>query len=67
MNQDTCVVDAQTLMTEITIQPDGRVFVFGASRQVLEALRLLQPRDRRLTRLFDFLHELRDGGDQHGR
>ncbi|NOX55399.1 MAG: hypothetical protein GXP27_13365 [Planctomycetes bacterium] len=42
-------------MTEITIAPDGRVFLFGTSREVLEALSQLTFRDadldRRLNRI----------------
>ncbi|MBI3466560.1 MAG: hypothetical protein HY000_26395 [Planctomycetes bacterium] len=42
-------------MTEITIAPDGRVFVFGLSLSVLEICRTLNPHDvqlgRRLERL----------------
>jgi hypothetical protein len=41
----------ETLITEITIQPDGRVFVFGTSRQVLEVLESINPNDPRLNRL----------------
>jgi hypothetical protein len=33
--------DDETSLTEITIAPDGRLFVFGASCQVLEALNQL--------------------------
>jgi hypothetical protein len=38
-------------VTEILIQPDGRVFVFGMSRPVLEVLGSLQPEDPRLKTL----------------
>jgi hypothetical protein len=41
----------ETLMTEITILPDGRLYVFGMSRPVLEILRTLDGDDRRLERL----------------
>ena len=37
--------------TEITIQPDGRIYVQGLSREVLEILGTLQPDDPRLRRL----------------
>ena len=36
--------------TEIHIAPDGRVFVFGLSKQVLEVLSGLCPGDRALQR-----------------
>jgi hypothetical protein len=35
-------------VSEITILPDGRVFVLGASRQVLEILETLSPEDAAL-------------------
>jgi|tagenome__1003787_1003787.scaffolds.fasta_scaffold11878922_1 hypothetical protein len=38
----------ETDMTEITIQPDGRIYVFGASKQVLDLLAELSPTDPRL-------------------
>ncbi|HEY8749708.1 MAG TPA: hypothetical protein VIM11_17125 [Tepidisphaeraceae bacterium] len=43
--------DDETSITEITIQPDGRIYVFGTSRQVLEVLQVLNPGDARLGRL----------------
>lgn len=36
--------------TEITIAPDGRVFIFGLSRAVLEIAQSLSPNDARLAR-----------------
>ena len=41
----------ETDLTEITIQPDGRIYVFGASRQVVQMLWKLSPADQRLPRL----------------
>src|SRR5258706_7989370 len=38
----------ETEMTEITIQPDGRVYVFGASLPILQILQSLQPNDPRI-------------------
>jgi hypothetical protein len=38
----------ETTITEITIQPDGRIYVFGASRQVLAVLSDLCPGDQTL-------------------
>lgn len=40
----------ETLVTEIRIGPDGRLFVFGLSRDVAELLATLCPRDERLQR-----------------
>ena len=37
--------DDETAITEISILPDGRVCVFGASRHVLEVLAGLESRD----------------------
>jgi hypothetical protein len=41
----------ETTITEISIQPDGRLYVFGTSRRVLELLEGLRPNDARLGRL----------------
>jgi hypothetical protein len=38
----------ETTITEITIQPDGRIYVFGASRQILAVLSDLCPGDQTL-------------------
>ena len=38
----------ETELTEITIQPDGRIYVFGASLPVLQILQTLQPNDARI-------------------
>lgn len=54
MNDDKAgdgLLQDETTITEITIQPDGRLYVFGTSRQVLELLDDLRPRDVRLQRL----------------
>jgi hypothetical protein len=47
-NRDAIELADETVLTEITIQPDGRVYVFGASREVLEVLDLISPHDSRL-------------------
>jgi hypothetical protein len=39
----------ETDLTEITIQPDGRIYVFGASLPILQILQSLQPKDRRIS------------------
>ena len=38
----------ETEMSEITIQPDGRIYVFGASLPILQILQSLQPNDPRI-------------------
>jgi len=40
--------DNEKNITELTIAPDGRIFVFGTSRAILEVLEALQPRDEKL-------------------
>jgi hypothetical protein len=40
--------DDETAITEITLAADGRIFVFGLSRDVLAVLRDLCPRDHPL-------------------
>lgn len=34
--------DDETAITDIELMPDGRIFVFGTSREVLEVLRELE-------------------------
>jgi hypothetical protein len=48
--------------TEITIQPDGRVYVQGLSREVLEILGELQPDDPRLMRILEQVRKTPAGG-----
>jgi hypothetical protein len=57
------VTTDETLVTDITIQPDGRVYVFGTSRGVLEVLEQLRPGDTRLQQLLGQVrgHEAADG------
>ena len=47
----------ETSLSEITIAPDGRVFLFGASREVLEALSQLVFRDADLDRRLNQITE----------
>jgi hypothetical protein len=35
--------DDESAITEVTIQPDGRIFVFGMSREVAEVLEQFCP------------------------
>jgi len=44
-------IEDETQVTELTIMPDGRVFVFGTSRQILEILHELDPHDEKLNRV----------------
>ncbi len=39
------VLSDEALVSEIAIAPDGRVFVFGLSKQVLEILATIDPSD----------------------
>src|SRR4051794_17182472 len=51
-------VDDETHVTEISIGPDGRVYVFGLSRPVLEILAALQPADAKLSRLLNHVRQV---------
>jgi hypothetical protein len=48
----------ESLISEISIAPDGRVYVFGLSRQVLDVLYVLQPDDPKLSKLLGHLQQL---------
>lgn len=48
----------ETMITEITIGPDGRVFVFGLSRGVLDVLAEIFPREPALVERLSYLHAL---------
>lgn len=55
----------ETAISEISILPDGRVCVFGASRQVIEALAVLDPDDLALRRRIERLEALEgDSSDE---
>ena len=45
----------ETNITEITLQADGRVYVFGLSRDVLEILQSLNPASPQLQKLLGHL------------
>ena len=47
----------ESAVTEVTIAPDGRVYVFGTSRQILDVLESLQHDNIALQRL---LHHVRE-------
>jgi hypothetical protein len=48
---DPATCDEETFVTEITIDPDGRVFAFGTSRGVLELLASLDPSSQQVKHL----------------
>jgi hypothetical protein len=50
--------DDDVPLTEITIQPDGRVYVQGLSREVLEVLVTLQPDDPHVAGLLAHVTDL---------
>lgn len=53
--------DELSPVSEITILPDGRVYVFGATRPVLEVLELLRgPNGGQDERVRKLLHTLRE-------
>jgi hypothetical protein len=47
----------ESTITEITIQSDGRVYLFGASREVLEILEGLAPTDPTVRRVLDHVRQ----------
>ena len=53
MSECEVQLDNENNVTELTIAPDGRVFVFGTSRPALEVLHALRPDDRRVRALLD--------------
>lgn len=55
--------DDETAVSEITILPDGRIFVLGASRPVLEILAVLGPEDAGLKRRLEHLGARECGGN----
>jgi hypothetical protein len=60
-NRDAIELADETVLTEIILQPDGRVYVFGASREVLEVLDLISPHDSRLRAILGCTREV--GGE----
>lgn len=45
--------DEETPITEITIAPDGRIYVFGASAEVLEVMGSLDSQNAELRKRID--------------
>lgn len=43
--------DEETAVTDIIIQPDGRIFVFGLSREVADVLEELCPKEHPIRRV----------------
>ena len=60
-------LDNEKNITELTIAPDGRVFVFGTSRPILEVLEPLQPRDKKLQRLLEHVRRLESSSSSQER
>ena len=58
MSNDDTPKDKNAPLTEITIQPDGRVYVQGLSREVLELLATLQPDEPHVNRLLQHVRNL---------
>lgn len=54
------VLQDETTVTDITIGADGRIFIFGTSLQVLEALASFQPGHVRLEALLGCLRQTGD-------
>ena len=50
----------ESTLSEINILPDGRIFVFGTSRAVLEVLETLSTPNERLQRLLETVQNLPD-------
>lgn len=53
MTDDRPAAADETMVTDITLMPDGRVYVFGTSRAVLELLAELDPTDGHVRQLLE--------------
>jgi hypothetical protein len=53
--------------TELTILPDGRIYTFGLSRQILDILASLEPRDPSFARLISQVRGLEKGARKNAR
>ena len=49
--------ESESPWTEITIQPDGRVYIFGMSKAVLEVMSGLPAQEPTLNRLLEHIHQ----------
>ena len=58
MNTKTDEVDEEKHMTELTIAPDGRIYVFGLSGKIVEVLLALEPGNRVLQQLAERAHQV---------
>jgi hypothetical protein len=61
----TELAEDETTITEITIQPDGRIYVFGTSRQVLDVLADLDPRPSKLNTILATAKQLETAQTKH--
>jgi hypothetical protein len=55
MNKDEPILLDQTTVTDITIRPDGRIFLFGTSRQILEVMEQLNPQSPVVRQVLDHI------------
>jgi len=62
MNDNEPILMDETMMTEITIYPDGRVFIFGTSRLVLEVMEQLNPQSPVVRQVLDQVRTVVQGG-----
>jgi hypothetical protein len=53
----------ENTLSEINILPDGRIYVFGTSREVLEVLETLTSRNERVQRLLESVHQVGTGNE----
>jgi hypothetical protein len=57
MNPKIDEVDDEKYMTELTIAPDGRIYVFGLSGKIVDVLLALEPTNQALLHLAERAHE----------
>ena len=53
-------LEDESTLSEITIGPDGRVYVFGPSLGILELLETLAPTDERLQNILSQVRKTED-------
>jgi hypothetical protein len=60
MENDT-IIQEETSITEISIAPDGRIFIFGLSRPILEMCAELNPSSQDMQQRIECLRDKDDG------
>jgi hypothetical protein len=55
MTAQQCTAEDESAISEISIAADGRMYVFGASPQILEIMAILNERDAALRQRVEFL------------